>query len=82
MTKRTDIDVVERDPDIDRCSRGEWQDWGRKDCEICGEHIRLDEFGDYAEEVGEFVENDEQVLEPRHVFAHVQCGLDRHYPIA
>lgn len=47
-------------------------------CEICGEPIRTDQFGDYAEETGEFWDEERG----NSLIAHAQCGLDAGLDIA
>lgn len=47
-------------------------------CDPCGEPIKTDRQGNYAEEVGEFWDEERQDS----VLAHAQCGVDRGWDLA
>jgi len=48
------------------------------ECELCGESLGADQYGMYAEEVGEFWNAETQTS----VVAHAQCGIDAELPMA
>lgn len=47
-------------------------------CELCDELIKVDKYGNYLEEVGEFWDESKQDS----FIAHAQCGLDAGLPLA